>query len=584
MQILEMEFSGTIMIFVILLSRYFFLHKLPKKTWIVLWVLAMLRFLLPFSIPFTFSFYSFIEWNPTMVSIEEKGKKEDEFLEKIDRQKEKETIENALKKVEKAEIEDTKIQEKFFSFFPVFWKVGSIICIIIFMIIYAIAYRDFRFSLPVKNEFTQKWLISHKLIRKISIRQSDCILTPLTYGIFHPVILMPQKTDWERKEQLQYILIHEFIHIRQFDAVIKLLLTITVCMHWLNPFVWLMYIIANRDIELSCDEAVMKYFGEELKASYAYTLIAMEERKSSLTAVGNYFSKNPAKERITAIMKYKKSSMIIRSFAVIFVIFISLLFATSAMPTEEAKELTHPYGFYYFINRDTNSKENIDIETTLSKEQQEKLFNVYRNYGIYENDGVYYYKNKMVRCFYDQYAETIKNSQGGRTTNYKKIYTYFNLDGEIDLCAIRDNEIGETKIEDIFLKVRNIIVTKIKNFAVYVPESSLKKIAEKAAKEENKDILRDILPYLSVEDIDDLVEELIKKGKSIQSFIKYASQDLIADLAKNTYKKSGIKETRKFLPYLSEEAVTVLIKEAAKKGNNHEIAEISLFASDYVMP
>lgn len=582
MKILEMEFSGTIMIFVILLSRYFFLHKLPKKTWIVLWVLAMLRFLLPFSIPFTFSFYSFMEWNPTMVSIEEKGKKEDEFLEKIDRQKE--TIGNALKKVEKAEIEDTKIQEKFFFFFPVFWKVGSVICIIIFMIIYAIAYRDFRFSLPVKNEFTQKWLISHKLIRKISIRQSDGILTPLTYGIFHPVILMPQKTDWERKEQLQYILIHEFIHIRQFDAVIKLLLTITVCMHWLNPFVWLMYIIANRDIELSCDEAVMKYFGEELKASYAYTLIAMEERKSSLTAIGNYFSKNPAKERITAIMKYKKSSMIIRSFAVIFVIFISLLFATSAMPTEEAKELTHPYGFYYFINRDTNSKENIDIETTLSKEQQEKLFNVYKNYGIYENDGVYYYKNKMVRCFYDQYAETIKNSQGGRTTNYKKIYTYFNLDGEIDLCAIRDNEIGETKIEDIFLKVRNIIVTKIKNFAVYVPESSLKKIAEKAAKEENKDILRDILPYLSVEDIDDLVEELIKKGKSIQSFIKYASQDLIADLAKNTYKKSGIKETRKFLPYLSEEAVTVLIKEAAKKGNNHEIAEISLFASDYVMP
>ncbi len=133
------------------------------------------------------------------------------------------------------------------------------------------------------------------------------------------------------------------------------------------------------------------------------------------------------------------------------------------------------------------------------------------------------------------------------------------------------------------MEVRNIIVTKIENLAVYVPESSLKKIAEKAAKEENKDILRDILPYLSVEDIDDLVEELIKKGKSIQSFIKYASQDLIADLAKNTYKKSGIKETRKFLPYLSEEAVTVLIKEAAKKGNNHEIAEIALFASDYVM-
>ncbi len=76
---------------------------------------------------------------------------------------------------------------------------------------------------------------------------------------------MPETTDWENTEHIQYILEHEFIHIKRFDAVTKLLLITAVSLHWFNPFVWVMYILLNRDIELACDETVIKHFGGKSK-------------------------------------------------------------------------------------------------------------------------------------------------------------------------------------------------------------------------------------------------------------------------------------------------------------------------------
>ncbi|RAZ18687.1 peptidase M56, partial [Klebsiella oxytoca] len=70
---------------------------------------------------------------------------------------------------------------------------------------------------------------------------------PLTYGIIHPVILLPKSTDWTDTERLNYVLEHELAHIRHFDAAAKLALTAAVCVHWFNPLVWLMLSLANRD-------------------------------------------------------------------------------------------------------------------------------------------------------------------------------------------------------------------------------------------------------------------------------------------------------------------------------------------------
>ena len=139
--------------------------------------------------------------------------------------------------------------------------------------------------------------------RPILVRQSDRISAPLTYGIFRPVILMPKKMDWKNEKQLQYVLSHEYVHIYRYDTVTKLIVTLALCIHWFNPFVWVMYILFNRDIELACDESVIRQFGEKSKSAYSLMLINMEATKSGLLPFCNNFSKNAIEERITAVMK-----------------------------------------------------------------------------------------------------------------------------------------------------------------------------------------------------------------------------------------------------------------------------------------
>ena len=184
--------------------------------------------------------------------------------------------------------------------------------------------------MPVENDFIKNWLNTHQQKRPISIRQSSRFSAPLTYGVFRPVILMPISTDWENTNGLQYVLAHEYVHIRRFDSITKLVLIAALCVHWFNPFVWVMYVLANRDIELSCDEAVVRLFGETTKAAYARTLIGMEETRSSFAPLCNNFSKNAIEERITAIMKIKKTSLFTLLLAVILVAGFTTALATSA--------------------------------------------------------------------------------------------------------------------------------------------------------------------------------------------------------------------------------------------------------------
>lgn len=95
---------------------------------------------------------------------------------------------------------------------------------------------------------------------------------------------MPKKTDWTDETALRYVLEHEFVHIQRFDVLSKLLLIAAVCVHWFNPLVWVMYVLANRDLELSCDETVLRRFGGDIRAAYARVLIRMEAARGG-TAV-----------------------------------------------------------------------------------------------------------------------------------------------------------------------------------------------------------------------------------------------------------------------------------------------------------
>ena len=313
MSLLQMSFSGGILILAIIVIRALAINVLSKKTFNALWGISVVRLMIPFSIPSAFSVYSLIGSHAPgnglqairVLPIGASGQEASMPG----------SITNAANAV---------------STWTIVWAAGVLVCAVFFSLAYWKCWKEFQTSLPVGNDFTENWLSVHQQRRRISIRQSGRFSAPLTYGVLHPVILMPISTKWENTDSLAYVLAHEYVHIRRFDSIRKLVLIVVLCVHWFNPLVWVMYILANRDIELSCDEAVVRFFGENTKAAYARALISMEETRSGLTPLCNNFSKNAIEERITAIMKIKKTTVFSLILAGFIVAGIATAFATSA--------------------------------------------------------------------------------------------------------------------------------------------------------------------------------------------------------------------------------------------------------------
>lgn len=256
------------------------------------------------------------------------------------------------------------------------WVMGIFLMAMFFIIGYVLCRRAFQSSLPVQNEYVDKWIETHRIKRNIVIRQANCISAPLTYGIVHPVILLPQNTNWEDIQTLNYCLLHEHVHIKRCDVLNKLLLILALCVHWFNPFVWIMYVLANRDIELSCDETVINSLGSIKKSAYAFTLIQVMEIQSGFTPLCNSFSKNAIEERITAIMKMKKMTVFNFALGLIVIATTATVFVTSAMTTESLpnKEVvTNTAITMTRTNKDGKNEYSLDEgETWISQSQWEQ--------------------------------------------------------------------------------------------------------------------------------------------------------------------------------------------------------------------
>ncbi|MEH2959042.1 M56 family metallopeptidase [Candidatus Merdisoma sp. JLR.KK006] len=335
MSLLQMSFAGGVMILAVIVIRALAINLLPKKTFGVLWGIVVVRLLIPFSVPSTFSVYSLLGNHVSAIDaakdLQAIGMLPTETTGQMVAMKD--GISNAI------------------SIWAVIWAGGVLVCAIFFAVSYWKCRQEFQTSLPVDNDFIRNWLNAHHQRRVISIRQSSRYSAPLTYGIFWPVILMPTSTKWENTKSLQYVLAHEYVHIRRFDSIRKLVLILVLCVHWFNPLVWAMYFLANRDIELACDEAVVRLFGENTKAAYARALISMEEAQSGLTPLCNNFSKNAIEERITAIMKIKKKTIFSFVLAGIIIAGTAAAFATSANAQPQQAESVEQDGKIEIVSK-----------------------------------------------------------------------------------------------------------------------------------------------------------------------------------------------------------------------------------------
>ena len=155
---------------------------------------------------------------------------------------------------------------------------------------------------------------------RVELSRNSLIVSPMLIGFFRPRIILPVG-EWEDKE-LSYIFVHELIHYKQRDMFYKWLIQIVVCVHWFNPFVYLLEKEVNKSCELSCDEKVISILNEKAKREYGDTLISFLKSnnlyKSSLASVTLTEGAEQLKERLGAIMKFRKKSKAIIAITAIF--------------------------------------------------------------------------------------------------------------------------------------------------------------------------------------------------------------------------------------------------------------------------
>ena len=353
MSLLQMSFLGTVIILLIVVLRAVLINRLPKKTFLILWWIALIRLLVPFSIKSVTSIYSLLQSiysdiNPVRTA------QTTTFL----------PIHGNMPEIANGLSEAMVQRTEFISILSVIWLAGLLLCFGFFAVSYIKCYREFRFSLPVENDILEAWKEKHPLKRSLSIRQTETIAAPLSYGVIRPVILMPKNTEWKNIYQLRYVLEHEYVHIRRLDMLTKLIMIAAVCIHWFNPLVWVMYILFNRDLELSCDETVVRRFGMDIKSVYATALISMEEKKSGLTPLCNSFSKNAIEERIRAIMKIKKTSKFAVIISAVLVICVTGGFATSASSLEKKTETAQENGETTVALNEVNIREDESLSSS----------------------------------------------------------------------------------------------------------------------------------------------------------------------------------------------------------------------------
>lgn len=296
-RLIEMSLSGAVLIALILLIRKTMLHRLSKQGFVLLWGIVLIRLLLPFSVPLKIGGYTM--------------EKSAEFLPEILEP----ALEGLLPLVQNGTIEQSLISKQI-PWIPVIYLIGLLSLAAFAAVSYLVCLQKFHRAIPISNSYLEQWQKSHPLIRKIRFCQCSGVASPLTYGIVRPVILVPEKTDWEDTRQLDYVFLHELYHIRRFDVLLKTAAVVAVCIHWFNPLVWVMVWMFNRDLELSCDEYVIRTNGYDARADYARTLIAMEERNAMPILGYSEFGGNVAEERILSIMKAKPASVVSRCLSI----------------------------------------------------------------------------------------------------------------------------------------------------------------------------------------------------------------------------------------------------------------------------
>ena len=304
LKIVNMSIAASWLILAVVLLRVV-LKKAPKWINVLLWGIVAFRLICPFS------FESALSLIPSAETISP------EIM--MDWTPEISTGVSSIDKVVNPIITDTFAPEPIASANPlqllipvlaIVWAIG-----IIAMLVYA-AVSYFR--------------LQKKVGASLSVRDNiwicDDIQTPFILGFFKPSIYIPSGTD---EAQLPYIIAHENAHLKRCDHWWKPLGYLVLAIHWFNPLVWIAYILLCRDIELACDEKVIRGLNQNESISYSEALLSCSVNRRTVMVCPLAFGEVGVKERVKNVLNYKKPAFWIVAIAVVASIVLGVCFLTN---------------------------------------------------------------------------------------------------------------------------------------------------------------------------------------------------------------------------------------------------------------
>ena len=277
-EMLDLNLTASIVILFVICVRQF-LKGAPKIFSYALWGIVLLRLLVPVSIESSVSvvperteFSSMVDVNDVLPSIEWEDARSREIRENTP-------------PGQPMVLTGTSVDPQVYLSF--IWLAGMVFLTVRSLLSYLGLRKRVKVSIPFRKE----------------IYIADDIDTPFVMGFLRPKIYLPGTLDPSERE---YIIAHERHHIRRGDHIFKALAFLALTIHWFNPFVWAAFVLAGRDMEMSCDEAVIRKLGEDVRAEYSASLLNLATGQRLFAGTPLAFGEGDPTGRVRNLAKWKK--------------------------------------------------------------------------------------------------------------------------------------------------------------------------------------------------------------------------------------------------------------------------------------
>lgn len=336
LRLLNMSITASWLILAVLCIRLLF-RKMPKWVTCLLWGVVAIRLIFPFSIESEFSLQPSGEPIKTSTMVEGEVVP---YVPSIDSNLE--IVENTVNPI----LADTFAYQESESVTPLqvlTGIVGSVwLCGMVVLLIFA-AVSMIRLRLCVREA----------VIYKENIYICDVVKSPFILGIVKPRIYLSSALS---EDEMNYIVAHEMAHLRRKDHLWKPFGYMLLCVYWFNPLCWIAYIMLCKDIELACDEKVIKDMSFGDKKEYSRVLLSCATQRRWVFVCPLAFGEVGVKERVKSVLNYKKSVFGITILAVIICIIVAICFLTNpqkeyririTIPAGSTEEIVYQEDFFY---------------------------------------------------------------------------------------------------------------------------------------------------------------------------------------------------------------------------------------------